>query len=180
KSLIENMGGTIEVTSELQKGSTFSFVIPLQEAPKSSKKSEPKKEDASVAEDFTDNLRILLAEDDPMIRGLMKIVFEQQGCNYTIAASGQEALSEWANGSFNVIILDIQMPDMDGFEVVSRIREEESRLGKHTPVLALTAHAFPEFKKRCLDAGMDGHISKPVRIETLFKQIEDCIAGCSV
>ena len=180
KSLVEKMGGTIEVESELNKGSTFTFIITFHEVMKNPSSSELNVTSDKEGPDFVRNLRILLAEDDPMIGDVMKLILEKKKCYHTIVESGSEALSKWKTGGFDVILLDIQMPDMDGFEVVRQIREQEAKLDRHTPVIALTAHAFPEFKIKCQAAGMDGYISKPIDVKKLFCLIESVCAGHSV
>jgi len=172
KNLVEKMGGAIKVESKVDKGSVFTFILPLKEATESTQKAESKVSTDLADSSFVQNCRILLAEDDVMIRNLMQIVFDKYDCDYSIVGNGAETLSASKTGSFDVILLDIQMPDMDGFEVVRQIRESEAEQEKHTPVIALTAHAFPEFKKRCLETGMDGYISKPIEVKELFSQIE--------
>ena len=88
-----------------------------------------------------------------------------------MASDGVEALAAWEDGYFDLILIDIQMPQMDGFECTANIRLREQQNGGHTPIIALTAHALKGYDERCLDAGMDGYLSKPLRSEDLHAAI---------
>jgi two-component system sensor histidine kinase/response regulator len=93
-----------------------------------------------------------------------------------VVKTGKEALAAWKRESFDVILMDVQMPEMDGFEATSAIREAERITGGHTRIIAMTAHAMTGDRQRCLTAGMDGYISKPIQVQTLFEAIANVCA----
>jgi len=106
-------------------------------------------------------------------------LLEKAGHRVTLATTGREALAAWENAGipgFDLVLMDIQMPEMDGVEATSAIRNREKGTGKHVPILAMTAHAMRGDKERCLASGMDGYISKPIHPDGLFAEIERCLA----
>jgi PAS domain S-box-containing protein len=118
----------------------------------------------------TRQCRVLLAEDNPVNQKVLVKLFEKLGCSVQTADNGREAVAKWSLEPYDVVFMDIQMPQMDGFEAVCAIREEEARIAHGrppTPVVALTAHAFAEDREKCLKAGMDLHVSKPVSLASL-------------
>ncbi len=122
-------------------------------------------------------LRVLLAEDNIVNQRLARRLLEKRGHIVTIAGNGIEALRLLQEHRFDVILMDVQMPEMDGFEATAALREKEQRTGEHMPVIAMTAHAMTGDKERCLRAGMDGYVPKPIKPETLFAAIEQ---ACTV
>lgn len=116
-------------------------------------------------------LRILLAEDNPVNQRLAVRLLEKRGHQVLVATTGREVLDllEWH--SVDLILMDVQMPEMSGMEATSRIREREKKTGRHVPIVALTAHAIQGDRERCLAAGMDGYVSKPIQPEDLFQAI---------
>ena len=90
-----------------------------------------------------------------------------------VAGNGQEALAAWEQQAFDLILMDVQMPEMDGFETTACIREREKETGRHIPIIALTAHAITGDREHCQEAGMDGYVSKPIQAEQLFQAIVD-------
>ena len=125
-------------------------------------------------------LHILLSEDNPVNQKLAIRLLEKAGHRVTLASTGREALTAWENAGtpgFDVVLMDIQMPDMDGMEATAAIRNLEKNSEKHVPILAMTAHAMRGDKERCLASGMDGYISKPIYPAGLFAEIERCVAG---
>jgi two-component system, sensor histidine kinase and response regulator len=113
-------------------------------------------------------LRVLLAEDNPINRRVAVELLEQEGHRVTVASNGLEALERTGEDDFDVLLMDIQMPEMDGLEATRRIREREEGSGQHIPVVAMTANAMSGDRERCLEAGMDGYIAKPIRAAELF------------
>ena len=107
-------------------------------------------------------LRILLAEDNVVNRAVAAVILEKCGHSLVHAANGREALEAGAREAFDLILMDVQMPEMDGFEATRRIREAEQATGYHTPIAAMTAHAMAGDRQRCLAAGMDYYLSKPL------------------
>ena len=119
----------------------------------------------------TKRLKILLAEDNEVNQTITVRILSKLGHAVTVASDGVEALAAWEDGYFDLILMDIQMPQMDGFECTANIRLREQQNGGHTPIIALTAHALKGYDERCLDAGMDGYLSKPLRSEDLLAAI---------
>jgi len=119
------------------------------------------------------DLRILLAEDNVVNRAVATGILEKHGYALTHAENGREAVEAMTNGDFDLVFMDVQMPEMDGLNATRRIREIEQEKGGHTPIVAMTAHAMAGDRERCLDAGMDGYVSKPIRREDLLGAIRE-------
>ena len=119
-------------------------------------------------------LRILLAEDNAVNQKFAIRTIEKAGHSVVVANNGREAIDAWEQDRFDVVLMDVQMPEMDGLEATSRIRELEQERGvaPRTPIIAMTANAMKGDKERCLQSGMDGYVSKPVKRQTLFAEIE--------
>ncbi|HEV2425791.1 MAG TPA: response regulator [Terriglobia bacterium] len=117
-------------------------------------------------------LRILVAEDNPVNRLLAIRLLEKQGHVVVPAENGLEALQALENGAFDLVLMDVQMPAMDGFQATSAVREKERKSGAHLPIVAMTAHAMQGDRERCLQAGMDGYVSKPLSIKALLEAID--------
>ena len=107
-------------------------------------------------------LRILLAEDNAVNQKLATRLLEREGHDVHVVQNGQEALEAIAIGQFDVVLMDVQMPEMDGIEATSVIRTIEAAKGGHLPIVAMTAHAMRGDRERCIQAGMDGYVSKPI------------------
>ena len=125
-------------------------------------------------------LRILLAEDNKVNQLVAARLLEKRGHTVVIAGNGREALAaldEPGSGGFDLILMDVQMPDMDGFEATGIIRAREKSSGTHLPIIAMTAHAMKGDEERCLAAGMDGYVSKPIQVEQLFATIDRVLKG---
>ena len=118
------------------------------------------------------SLRVLLAEDGVANQKLAVGVLEKWGHAVTVANDGKEAVDYWAKEDFDLILMDIQMPEMDGFEATAMIRQQERSRGRRTPIVAMTAHAMAGDKEKCLEAGMDGYVAKPMRQQALLDAIE--------
>jgi CheY-like chemotaxis protein len=134
----------------------------------------PKKELTKGLEEstpFHGPLRILLAEDSLVNQKLAVALLEKQGHWVTVVNNGSEAVDVSAREEFDLILMDVQMPIMDGFEACRSIRKRESATGSHIPIIAMTAHALKGDRQRCLDAGMDGYVSKPIRVQELYTAI---------
>jgi CheY-like chemotaxis protein len=117
-------------------------------------------------------LRVLLAEDNAINRELVVRLLSKRGHAVVVAANGKQAVSALETQSFDVVLMDVQMPEMDGFEATAAIRQKERANGTHVPIIALTAHAMKGDRERCLAGGMDGYIAKPVQAEELIKAVE--------
>ncbi|RLA96559.1 MAG: hypothetical protein DRG32_05125 [Deltaproteobacteria bacterium] len=104
----------------------------------------------------------------------MKLL-EKQGWRVTVASNGREAMELASRNGFDLILMDVQMPEMDGLDATRVIREKEKETGRHVPIIALTAHAMKEDRERCLQAGMDAYVPKPIKVQKLFKVIEEIL-----
>jgi CheY-like chemotaxis protein len=116
-------------------------------------------------------LHILLVEDTAINQKLATRILERRGHKVTLAKSGIETLAATEIQIFDLVLMDVQMPGMDGFEATANIRAREAVLGRRTPIVALTAHAMKGDRQRCLDAGMDGYVGKPINIAELLEEI---------
>jgi two-component system CheB/CheR fusion protein len=180
KGIIDGMGGWIGFESEDGKGSRFFFTVPLGQADtaESSRVSPPGKEEKKTPEAFPVHSdekrvqRILLVEDEPMITHLVKIILSRQGFDVVMVCNGKEALEVLEDGGVDLILMDIQMPVMDGYEATQIIRKSEESSGAHIPIIAMTAHAMEKDREKCLKAGMDDYISKPIAENALSNVIK--------
>jgi CheY-like chemotaxis protein len=127
---------------------------------------------AKPAETRRPSLHILLAEDSPINRLVVVRVLEKMGHRVSIANNGHEAVAAFEREPFDLVLMDVQMPELGGFEATAIIREKEQFTGKHIPIIALTAHAMKGDRERCHEAGMDGYVTKPVQPKDLFHEIE--------
>jgi CheY-like chemotaxis protein/HPt (histidine-containing phosphotransfer) domain-containing protein len=140
------------------------------EIPKLNRKSERNDmESDHNGKDMT--LKVLLAEDNAINAKVARTLLEKKGCTVTVAVNGKDAVQHIEGEAFDLVLMDVQMPEMDGFEATRVIREKERRTAGHIPILAMTAHAMKGDKERCLDAGMDGYVAKPIRAEDLYQAI---------
>jgi CheY-like chemotaxis protein len=118
--------------------------------------------------------RILLAEDEPMIREMITMMLAQRGLHPVTAESGLQAVEKWQDGDFDLIFMDLQMPDMDGMEATRTIRDMEQ--GRKRPcIIGLTGHASREIKEECLSSGMDLVLTKPVKLQDLLSALDTCL-----
>ncbi len=174
KGLVELMGGKIYVESEYGKGSTFYFDC-LARVPEKEKKS-ANAEKTEAGNRVKGKFYVLIIEDDYASQALLKQICKNKGWGFEIAPDGKTALGILETRSFDLIFMDVQMPDMSGIEVTKIIREKEKDTGKHVPIIATTAYAMAGDKQKCLKAGMDDYISKPIDIENLIEKAETLCA----
>ncbi|HAD03900.1 MAG: hypothetical protein A2005_02760 [Desulfuromonadales bacterium GWC2_61_20] len=164
RQLVEGMGGRIGFTSVAGKGSTFFFELPLALA------REPLTGGADAGETMTGTpLNLLIVEDNLVNRRLIEVFARKHGWRSLSVGDGAAALAVWRSESFDVVLMDVQMPVMDGLTATRHIRQEEAARGGHTPIVALTAYAMDEDRERCLAAGMDAFLHKPVHFEEFEK-----------
>ena len=120
--------------------------------------------------------KVLLAEDNLVNQRLAVRILEKRQCSVTVASDGREALRKFGEQPFDVILMDVQMPQMDGFEATALIREKESRSGRRIPIIALTAHAMASDREHCLRAGMDDYLPKPIRAKELIEKLDHLLS----
>jgi signal transduction histidine kinase/CheY-like chemotaxis protein len=178
KELVNMMGGDIDLDSEEGKGTTFHFSIEVKIDTAPTKESEPAASSViplpdSAGTSVRDHqLRILLAEDNKINQRLVVRVLEHHGYDVAVAEDGQQVIALLTKNSFDVVLMDVQMPVMDGLEASKAIRLAEKKTKEHIPIIAMTAHAMKGDQERCLQAGMDAYISKPIEVELLLSLIE--------
>jgi CheY-like chemotaxis protein len=122
------------------------------------------------------SLRVLLVEDNAVNQKVASRLLERQGHTVLVADNGRAALDALAGAEFDLVLMDVQMPEMDGLETTAAIRRREAGSGRHLPVIALTAHGMDGDRKRCLEAGMDGYITKPVHVRMLLQAMAEALA----
>ena len=121
--------------------------------------------------------RVLLVEDNAVNQMVAESLLERRGFDVVVASNGREGVDAFQRERFDLVLMDIQMPEMDGFEALAAIRAIEEPTGRHTPVVALTAHALKEDRERCLAAGMDDYLSKPIEAAKLYETIRGVLDG---
>ena len=174
KNLVEKMGGTITFESEKGVGTTFVIRVPFKIDPDGDKREEQ----ADVSEKSIKGLHILLTEDNELNMEIAEFVLQNKGADVTKAWNGQEAVELFRNsapGEFDVILMDIMMPVMNGYEAAKMIRSLDREDAKKIPIIAMTANAFTEDRMRAKEAGMDEHIAKPIDGELLIKVIHKLV-----
>ena len=174
RKLVEKMGGTITFESEKGVGTTFVIRVPFKIDPDADKREEQK----DVSEKSIKGLHILLAEDNELNMEIAEFVLQNEGADVTKAWDGQEAVELFRNsepGEFDVILMDIMMPVMNGYETTKMIRSLDREDAKAIPIIAMTANAFTEDRIRAKEAGMDEHVAKPVDVELLIKVIHKLV-----
>jgi CheY-like chemotaxis protein len=173
KRLVELMEGEISVESEYGKGSTFYFTclarIPKGEALRVVDEKVPS------FEETTFKLKILLVEDDHVSQLVIKQLCKLKGWYVSVATNGKEALEFFEENNYDLILMDIQMPEISGYDLTYIIREKERLEGGHVPIIATTAYVMKQDKERCKDAGMDDFISKPIDMEIFYEVVERLI-----
>ena len=168
RELTQMMGGTINVGSREGEGSVFTVELPLARA------EAPGLEEPTVHAPPTEDegLRLLAAEDNPTNQQVLAAVMDSLGIEVDIVADGREAVDAWSSGHYDLILMDIQMPVMDGIAAALEIRQTEKREGRaRTPIIALTANALTHQVAEYLAVGMDGHVPKPIEIAKLYEAI---------
>ncbi|NJC88077.1 MAG: response regulator [Desulfuromonas sp.] len=170
KGLVELMGGRISVRSRLGQGSTFTFTLPVKNPPAESLVGLDQNEMPATTD--LPEAHILLAEDNPMVRDVILSTLFRRNLRATTAETGREAFQKWQAGHFDLILMDLQMPEMDGLEATREIRRREACKGKRIGIIGLTAHANHNIQQECREAGMDEVLVKPFEAAKLFEAIE--------
>jgi signal transduction histidine kinase/ActR/RegA family two-component response regulator len=177
RRLVDMMGGEIGVTSRPGEGSTFWFTAQLGAADAEALKAMGlAKLAAAVQVSSPRALKILVAEDNPVNQRVVTTLLERRGHMVALADTGVAALERAEQMNFDVILMDVQMPEMDGITAIRHLREQDTRRGTHTPIVVLTAHAMQGDRERFLAAGADGYVSKPIQLELLQAEMDAVLA----
>jgi CheY-like chemotaxis protein len=168
------LGGDIVAEGEIGRGAAFTVVLPLSPSP-SPARHEPATEDDGGAE--AGPVRLLLADDHEGNRRIVELILEQLGVELTSVENGAQAVQAFAQATFDAVLMDLQMPVMDGLEAIRRIRELESPTGRRTPIIVLSANAQSEHLLASASAGADSHIAKPILASTLIAALEAALSG---
>ena len=180
KNLVEAMGGTIDVESELSQGSCFEVLIDLRIAENRSVSSVVQEEKNEQNDNILQGMRFLCAEDNELNAEILMELLKIEGAECTICENGEEILKTFeksAPGDYDMILMDVQMPVMNGYEATKAIRRSSHELAKKIPIIAMTANAFSEDIQHSLAAGMNAHVSKPVEMRVLEKTIRSIKSG---
>ena len=170
KKLVEKMNGTIEVSSKEGVGSSFVITIPFEIA----ESPEEIKIPAEKEPDNIQGVKLLLVEDNELNAEIAEVLLQDAGAHVTTVHNGKEAVDLFANSpaeTFDAILMDVMMPVMDGLTATRNIRKMDREDAKTVPIIAMTANAFQEDAKRCIDAGMNTHLAKPIQIEKVIKTV---------
>ena len=173
RGLVEKMNGTIEVTSREGEGSTFVITLPFEIAPEPEQPAQPAAEGVQSIQ----GLRLLLVEDNDLNAEIAQTMLEDEGAQVTTAANGKQAVERFQSsppGTFDAILMDVMMPVMDGLAATRAIRALDRPDAATVPILAMTANAFKENAEKCFAAGMNAHLTKPLRPEEMVRAIARC------
>jgi CheY-like chemotaxis protein len=174
RELMEMMGGSIGAVSQPGLGSTFSFEVELSTAVSSGALSAEANDVIQLS--WSSPPLVLIAEDSQINQIVATRALERCGCHVHVAADGVEALDALEARHYDAVLMDCQMPRMDGYHATAELRRREGG-GRRTPVIAMTAHTMDVERQRCLDAGMDDYITKPMRHADLTAALKRCIAA---
>jgi len=170
KRLVQLMGGRIWAESKVGKGSIFHFTAKLK------RQQVLEVRDLVTEDDQMPCLRILLAEDSPTNQLIAVANLKKAGHTVQVVNNGREAVKAWKSGDFDLVLMDVAMPEMDGLEATQAIRQQERETGGHIPIIAMTAFALKEYQDKCRAAGMDGYVTKPVTPDELRRAIAPFLA----
>jgi CheY-like chemotaxis protein len=174
KEIVRLMKGAIWVDSEYGKGSSFYFTALFGMEDRPCVGTEPSQGETLKAEalSWPDKIRILVAEDDRLNQKVMSMMLNKYGLDYVIVENGRQVMEELERGHYDLILMDVQMPEMDGLEATRLIRTSSSgAFDPKIPIVAVTAFAMKEDVERCISAGMDEYISKPIKADRLMEVI---------
>ena len=171
--LVKQMNGTIDVNSKPGEGTTFTVKLAFKTVDPAWKKKEIQEENRNIT-----GMNILAVEDNQLNMEILQFLLEEAGAKVTAVSDGKQAVeyfADAASGTYDVILMDIMMPVMDGLEASKKIRELPEGKGKDIPIIAMTANAFVEDKEKTKEAGMNAHLAKPLNMEKVIRTIyEQC------
>ena len=173
--IVEMMGGSLKVKSRPGLGSSFHFSVPfepLPDVPDTDTEAAIPQIPSSVGVREDRILRVLLVEDNLVNQKLAVRILEKAGHQVTLAKNGLEAVSEFQHSDFDVVLMDVQMPVLDGYAATRAIRQMEEETRQHVPIIAMTAHALEGYREECLKAGMDDYVPKPIDTKALLARIQ--------
>lgn len=170
----KELGASAYLVKPVRPSDLLDTIMAIKGATVSDRKLSEPITDQTLPE-FRPKYNILLAEDNPINQKVAVHLLEKKGHKVTVAENGQQVLDKLAQEEFDIILMDVQMPIMNGFEVTQKIRELEKESGKHIPIVAMTAHAMKGDREKCLEAGMDDYVSKPLYPKELYEAIERAI-----
>ncbi|MCF0140898.1 MAG: response regulator [Mogibacterium sp.] len=175
KELMDMFGGTVEIDSAEGKGTTVTLTFPLQQAEKMESIEEELIEDEDVS---LDGVKVLLVEDNELNREIAAEMLREFGCEVVEAVDGQEAVDKYTVseiGEFDIVFMDIMMPNLNGYEATNEIRSSVRSDAKTIPIVALSANAFAEDVEKSREAGMNEHLSKPIEPDRLLAVIKHMV-----
>ncbi len=173
QKLVALMGGTVNVESVYGQGSCFSFEIPLKV--QEFNNSRVGKKPQELIKKLDNKLRILAVEDDEISQVLLLKLGEKLGAQIDLARNGLEAIRKFASTPYDLVLMDVQLPNINGLEVTSVIRSFEKKFGERTPIIGVSAHAMSHDREGCLKAGMNDYLSKPVDFDKLYQVIQEWV-----
>ncbi|MES1254550.1 MAG: ATP-binding protein [Acidobacteriota bacterium] len=176
-SLVEMMRGRVWLESAPGEGSTFHFTARFDRAPQGHERADGAEALAPAAQSAPRSVRVLLAEDNVVNQRVATGLLRRRGHVVTVVDNGLDAIDALERGPFDLVLMDVQMPMMGGFEATAEIRRREHALGHHTRIIAMTAHAMSGDRERCLAAGMDDYLSKPIDPARLYTLVERTATG---
>jgi CheY-like chemotaxis protein len=172
-TLVQLMGGRIWLESEPGTGSTFHFTVALGIADDPVASTHPAAAAVGDTSAPSRRMKVLVAEDNVVNQKVAIGVLSTRGHDVTVVATGRKAVAALEHDTFDIVLMDVQMPEMDGFEATAAIRERERKTGGHVRIVAMTAHAMNGDRERCIDAGMDGYLSKPLDPRMLWALMDE-------
>ena len=168
--LVTLMGGKLQVESQEGKGSCFRFIAHMQVANR--RIPAPATAPPALPPHFPHELRVLLVEDNAVNQKVAVHILQKHGHRVTVAGNGREAMEALLRDRFDVVLMDVQMPEMNGLEATAAIRRTERGTHHHVPIIAMTAHAMKGDREQCLEAGMDAYLTKPIRVQELLEALD--------